>query len=118
MLIILTGCDPVHDILLENNTDETIDVIYQPHLNKIPLNGNHPENFNFQGEEMNKVTLQTNDAIIIGTVAARYNPSPNDIDLDYLEIRHRQDTIRLMGKDKIMTAIHKVEKLDWRLIIK
>lgn len=61
------------------------------------------------------IILDSSETISIGTVVAMYTPSANDIDLDYLEMRFGQDTIRLSGKNAILTTIQKVEKLDWDL---
>ena len=114
----MAGCDPVHDLTLENRTNETIEVIYQPYLENRQLNGKEPEKVNIHGTEMNMVTLDSSETIRIGTITAMYTPSASDIDLDYLEVRYGSDTIRLIGKNAILTTIQKVEKLDWRLIIK
>jgi hypothetical protein len=114
----LTSCDPVHDLKIENRSSKTIDVIYYPNLDIRQILDKKIEKIEIQGKEMNKIMLDSAETINIGTVAARYNPSANDIDLDYLEVRYGQDTIRLIGKNAILTTIQKVEKLDWRIIIK
>lgn len=118
LITILTSCDPVHELTLENRTNETIEVIYQPYLDSRMLNGKQPVKEIIQGQEMNKLILDSNETIRIGTVTAMYTPSATDIDLDYLEVRYSSDTIKLTGKNAILTTIQKVEKLDWRLIIK
>ena len=69
-------------------------------------------------EEMNVIALDSGQSMKIGTVIARYTPLARDIDLDYIEVRYKQDTIRLTGKNAILSTVQKVEKLDWRLIIK
>jgi len=118
ILVTLTSCDPVHTLTLENKTKNKIDVIYYPALDNRQLSGKTPEAIDLRGQEMNKITLDSAETISIGTVVAMYTPSANDIDLDYLEIRYGQDTIQLTGKSAILTTIQKVEKLNWRLIVK
>ena len=54
----------------------------------------------------------------IGKVVARYNPKVTDINLDFLETISGNDTIKLVGKNSIFNFLQKVEKLDWRVIIK
>ncbi|MBD8491339.1 hypothetical protein IFO69_21480 [Echinicola sp. CAU 1574] len=103
---------------LENRTNQAIEVVYQPYLDTRQLNGLEPEKIIIQGQEMNMVTLDSSETITIGIVTAMYTPFASDIDLDYLEIRYGSDTLRLTGKNAILTTIQKVEKLDWRLIIK
>jgi hypothetical protein len=118
ILVTLTSCDPVHTLTLENKTKNKIEVIYYPTLDNRQLGGKTPEAIDLRGQEMNKITLDSAETISIGTVVAMYTPSANDIDLDYLEIRYGQDTIQLTGKSAILTTIQKVEKLNWRLIVK
>jgi len=38
--------------------------------------------------------------------------------LDYLEIRLEHDTLKLVGQNAIFSTLQKVEKLDWRVIIR
>jgi hypothetical protein len=118
ILVSLTSCDPVHTLTLENKTKGKIEIIYYPTLNNRQLGNKTPEAIDLSGQKMNKITLAPAETISIGTVVAMYTPSANNIDLDYLEIRYGQDTIRLTGKNAILTTIQKVEKLDWRLIVK
>ena len=117
-LLALTSCDPVHDLKLENGTNKPIEVIYNPQLDSQQLHNMKVGKVEIRGQEMNRIILDSAETIRIGTVVAMYNPSAHDIDLDYLEVRYGRDTIRLTGKNAILTTIQKVEKLDWRLIIK
>jgi hypothetical protein len=103
---------------LENKTKSKIEIIYYPNLDNGQLGNKTLETIDFRGQKMNKVILDSAEIISIGTVVAMYTPSANDIDLDYLEIRYGQDTLRLTGKNAILTTIQKVEKLDWRIIVK
>jgi len=116
--VTLTSCDPVHTLTLENKTKSKIEIIYYPNLDNGQLGNKTLETIDFRGQKMNKVILDSAEIISIGTVVAMYTPSANDIDLDYLEIRYGQDTLRLTGKNAILTTIQKVEKLDWRIIVK
>lgn len=118
LLFALTGCDPVHELTLENKTNKPIEVIYNPQLDNSQIGNKEVEKIEIEGQEMSKITLDSAETIKIGTVVAMYIPSANNIDLHYLEIRYGKDTIRLTGKHAILTAIQKVEKLDWRLIVK
>ncbi len=118
VLLLMTSCDPVHDLRLENRTNKRIEVIFSPTLDNQDLGDKEITKINFGGRELSSVTLDSAEIIRIGTVTARYNPRPNDIDLDYLEIRMQADTLRLFGKTAIFTTIQKVEKMDWRLIIR
>lgn len=117
-LTILSGCDPVHDLKLENRTDKKIDVIYSPALDQQELEGQQATEIEVHGHTMNLVTLEPTKAIRIGQVSARYNPEPGDIRLDYLEIRFGQDTLRLVGQNAIFSTLQKVDRLDWRMIIR
>lgn len=116
--IALVGCDPVHDIKLENQSGNTIEVLYTPSLENIQINEKQIEKGEYQGRSLDKITLDSTETIRIGTVVARYIPAERDINLEYLEVRNRQDTIRLIGKKAILSTIQKVEKLDWRILIK
>lgn len=118
ILVTLIGCDPVHTLSLENRTKNKIEIIYYPPLGNRQLGNKTPEEFNFIGQKMNKIFLDSAERISIGTVIAMYTPSAKDVDLDYLEIRNGNDTIRLIGKNAILTTIQKIKKLDWRLIVK
>ncbi len=118
VLLLMTSCDPVHDLRLENRTNKRIEVLFSPPIDNQDLGDKDIAKINFGGRELNSVTLDSAETIIIGSVTARYNPRANDIDLDYLEIRMQADTLRLIGKTAIFTTIQKVEKLDWRLIIR
>ena len=118
ILLILTSCDPVHTLNLENRTKGKIEIIYYPTLENRQLGNKTPEAIELRGQKMNKITLDSGENMPIGTVVAMYLPSATDIDLDYLEIRYGQDTIRLTGKNAILTTIQKVKKLDWRLIVR
>ena len=116
--LFITSCDPVHSLKLENKMNTSIEVVFYPTLDTQQLGGKEITQINLNGREFSSVTLDSAETIRIGTVTARYNPKPNDIDLDYLEIRLQSDTLRLIGKTAIFTAIQKVDKLDWRLIVR
>lgn len=118
VLLLMTSCDPVHDLRLENRTNKRIEVIFSPTLDNQDLGDKEVTKINFSRRELNSVMLDSAETIRIGNVTARYNPRPNDIALDYLEIRMQADTLRLIGKKAIFTTIQKVEKLDWRLIVR
>lgn len=115
---ILISCDPVHDLRLENKTDNKIDVIYSPALDLQELNGHEPTGIEVNGQKMNLVTLAPSETIRIGHVVASYNPKPYHIHVEYLEVRLGTDTLRLIGRNSIFSTIQKVESLDWRLIIR
>jgi len=117
-LIILTSCDPVHDLKLENKSNKKIDVIYSPTLDGQELEGQQATEIKVDGRTLNMVTLDPTKTIRIGHVSARYNPRPSDIHLDYLEIRLEHDTLKLVGQNAIFSTLQKVEKLDWRVIIR
>jgi hypothetical protein len=114
----MASCDPVHQLTLENGTRNKIQVIYYPELNSRQLDNKKVETIRMQGREMNKVTLDSAETMTIGTVVARYTPSADDINLDYLEVLNGNDTIKLSGKNAILSVIQKVKSLDYRIIIK
>ena len=87
VLSLLTSCDPVHSLKLENKTSEKIEVLFYPDLDNQELGDKETTKINFNGRELNTVTLDSAETIRIGTVTARYNPRPDDVDLDYLEVR-------------------------------
>ncbi len=117
-LIILVSCDPVHDLKLENKTNRKIDVLYSPMLDQQELEGQLTSDVEYGGQALNLVTLVPTKTIRIGRVSARYNPKPSDIHLAYLEIRLEHDTLKLVGQNAIFSTLQKVEKLDWRIIIR
>jgi hypothetical protein len=117
-LVIMTGCDPVHSLKLENKTNNRIEVVFFPTLDNQDLGNKEATKVNLNGREFNSVILNSAETIRIGMVTARDNPTPNDIGLDYLEVRMQADTLKLIGKTAIFTTLQKVEKLDWRLIIR
>jgi hypothetical protein len=118
ILITFTGCDPVHDVKLENQTRKPIEVFYSPRSDVSYSGNNKSEILKVNGRDLNKIVLDSAETIVIGKVFARYIPQAKDIDIDYLEIQYGSDTIKLIGKHAIFSTIKKVKKLDWRLIIK
>ncbi|SDM17744.1 hypothetical protein SAMN05421823_11118 [Catalinimonas alkaloidigena] len=118
-LLLLTGCDPSHDLRLENRTNEQIEVIYAPHTNDIEeLPNRKISRINVNGRATYRLVLKSSEMIKIGFVSARYIPKPSDVHLDYLELRLTNDTLMFSGKNAIFSAIQEVENLDWRLIIR
>ena len=113
----LTSCDPVHQLRLNNETSKPIVVIYRPLIDISPI-GSKIESFDVNGVAYAKVVLDSGQVMQIGNVVARYNPRPDDVKLDFLEIHIGNDTVKLIGKKSIFSEIQKVDKLDWRLIIK
>jgi|SRR5690606_37124129 len=91
-LLLMTSCDPVHSLKVESKMNTSIEVVFDPTLDSQDLGGKKITQINFNGREFSSVTLDSAETIRIGTVTARYNPKPNDIDLDYLEIRMQSDT--------------------------
>ena len=119
LLFLMTSCDPIHDLKLENRTSEKAEVIFYPDF----LEDEYLKDFivskvKVNGQTMNTLTLEPSKMIRIGTVVARDNPKPRDIELDYLELRFGKDTLRLAGKNAIFSTIQKFDKHDWRLIIR
>jgi hypothetical protein len=97
-LLGLMSCDPVHDLHLENKTDGQIFVQTK------------------KGGKQD--TLVAGASIKIGQCVARYNPIVSDIESDYLKIVDKTDTITLKGRNAIFSMLQKVDKLDWRIIIR
>ena len=110
----LTSCDPVHQLRLDNETSKPVVVIYRPFVDTAPGG----ESFDVNGVTYAKVVLDSGQVMSIGTVVARYTPRPNDVALDFLEICIDNDTMKLVGKKSIFSAIQKVGNLDWRIVIK
>jgi|SRR6185436_3268192 len=113
----LTSCDPVHQLKLDNETSRPIVVIYRPPIDIAPA-GSKIENFDDNGIKYAKAILDSGQVMRIGNVVARYTPRPDDIELDFLEVCIDHDTMKLIGKKSIFSAIQKVDKLDWRLIVR
>jgi hypothetical protein len=113
----LTSCDPVHQLKLDNETSKSVTVIFKPLIDIAPT-GSKIESFEMNGFTYAKTVLDSGQVMQIGNVVARYNPRPDDVELDFLEIHIGNDTMKLIGKKSIFSAIQKVDKLDWRLIIK
>ena len=117
-LLVLMSCDPTHDLKLENQTGNSIEVLYSQSSSVNYLGKNKTETVKINGRELNKIKLDSAEILRIGTVVASYVPRTEDIYIDYLEIHSDMDTIKLTGKHAILSTIQKVKKLDWRLIIK
>lgn len=117
-LTIFASCDPVHQVSLENKTNNKIEVIYFPNLDDQQLGINKPTEITHRGQKMNKLFLDSAETIRIGMVCAHYIPTAEDIALDYLEVRFGRDTMKLIGKNAILTSIQKVSNLDWRMIVR
>ncbi|GIV28782.1 MAG: hypothetical protein KatS3mg027_2596 [Bacteroidia bacterium] len=113
----ITSCDPAHQIKIENKTSQPITVIFKPLMDSAPTDSNFAS-FETNDVLFGKTVLKSGQVLEIGTVAARYNPQPDDIDFDYLEIHIDKDTMKLIGKLSIFSVIQEVDKLDWRLVIK
>jgi hypothetical protein len=112
----LTSCDPVHHLKLENKTQKPIEVIYNS--SGLEPTNEKAEKININGHIYAREVLHCGQKMEIGTVVARYVPKPHDVSLDYLEIHIGNDTMKLIGKKAIFTAIHKVGKLDWRFVVR
>ena len=115
--LFMTSCDPVHTLHLDNETGKAITVIYKPLIDIAPI-GSKIETITINKIQFAQVVLDSDQQMEIGKVTARYTPNETDISLDYLETISGNDTIKLVGKKAIFNFIQKVEKLDWRLIIK
>jgi hypothetical protein len=118
VLAALTSCDPSHDLKIDNQTGKPIEVLYSQSSNVSYFGVNKTEFLKINGRDLNKIILDSAETLRIGIVNARYAPTAEDLDIDFLEIRNSSDTIRLIGKHSILSTIQKVKKLDWRLIIK
>ena len=117
--LLMTSCDPVYEIKLENRTKNRIEVLFSPTLDNLDTENNEITKISLNGRlQINSVTLNPAEMIKIGTIYARYNPELNDIYLEYLEIRMQTDTLRLIGKMAIFSTIQKIKNLDWRLVIR
>lgn len=117
LFLLLMGCDPVHSLQLENGTkDGDLEVLYASDLY---FNDKVIEGYELTGDKSIKRTmLAPGETMEIGTVHARYQPRPDDVKIDYLEIRYRNDTIVLKGRRAIFSTIQKIESLDWRFVVK
>lgn len=115
--LLLAGCDPVHSLLLENGTkDGDLEVLY---ASELYFEDKVIEGYELNGDKsINRTKLAPGETMEIGTVHARYQPKPEDVRLDYLEIRYRNDTIVLRGRHAIFSTIQKIENLDWRFVVK
>jgi hypothetical protein len=113
----LTGCDPVHQIKLDNETGKPVIIIYRPLIEISPARSK-VESFDIDGITYARTVLSSGEFMRIGNVVARYTPRPDDIELDFLEVCIDKDTMKLIGKKSILSAIQKVDKLDWRLLLK
>ncbi len=118
VLTTLTSCDPSHDLIIDNQTGNPIEVLYSQSAEMNYSDTNKKEFLKINGRDLNKIFLDSAETLRIGVVNARYIPIAENIDIDYLEIRNGSDTIKLIGKHAILSTIQKVKKLDWRLIIK
>lgn len=93
-------------------------MLYRPSIDDVLIDGKKIEKEEYQGQKLNKIILDSAETLKIGNVVAAYTPTADDVDLDYLEIRNGQDTIRLTGKRAILSTIQKIKSLDWRLVVK
>jgi hypothetical protein len=96
LLISFIACDPVHGIYLVNKSPNIIVI---------------------QVERKAKFdTLNVEQSILIGKCVAHYEPRINDIELNYLKIISKTDTIELLDKNSIFARVKKIKSLKWRLI--
>lgn len=116
-LLVLISCDPTLDLKLENQTGNSIEVLYSQNSRVDYFGKNKTEIVEINGRELNKIKLDSAEILRIGTVVASYVPRTEDIYIDYLEIHSGSDTIKLTGKHAILSTIQRVKRLDWRLII-
>lgn len=117
LILGISGCDPVHNLKLDNQTSRPVIVIYRPFIDLSPTDSKI-ESFDVNGVTFEKRVLGAGQNMRIGNVVARYTPRPDDVELDYLKVCMDNDTMKLIGKKSIFSAIQKVDKLDWRLILK
>lgn len=94
----LTGCDPVHTLYIENQTNENIFL-------QTKKDGKYD-------------MLSTGSKIKIGNCVAHYNPRVDDIETEYLKIVLKSDTTVLTGKIAIFSMLQKVGKLNWKIIFR
>lgn len=106
----------MYDLKIQNGTATSIEIIYFPQFESDYIPEMNPKEIESHGLKMYNVDLPPGQLMPIGTVVARYNPQPDDIEIEYLEIRMSKDTMRLHGKGAIFSALQKVDKLDWRII--
>jgi hypothetical protein len=116
--MLFVSCDPGHDIKLENQTTKAVQLIYYPQLGEQELGQHKTTEIKYQGRIMHTISLSPSESIEIGHVFGRYTPNSNDIDLEFVEIRSENDTLKLVGKSSIYSTIQMIEKLNWRLVIK
>jgi hypothetical protein len=117
LLLVLSSCDPVHDLHLENQTSKSVIVIYRP-LIEIAPTGRKIESIRRNNITYAKVVLGSGEKMRIGNVIANYIPEVDDVELEFLEICMERDTMKLIGKKSILSAIQEVDKLDWRLVLR
>lgn len=115
--LLMTACDPVHSLTLENQTNRQIEVICYPGLAE-DIEDITSDQIVINGKQMSRIILDTAETMSIGLVIAKNTPSAQDLEMDYLEIRYGKDTLKLSGKNAIFSTIQKVENLNWRLIVK
>lgn len=114
----LTGCDPVHEVKLENKTNKSVEVVVGP-LDDYLLNENTSiDTLTVAGKQYGITKLGSGQLFPIGHVTAHYDPRPDDLYFNYLEIRTAVDTAKFIGNTAIFSALHKEGDLDWRLIIR
>jgi len=116
--ICFISCDPIHDLKIQNGTGSDIEIIYYPQFASNYIPEKHPNEIENLGLKMYSVNLAPDQLMPFGTVVARYNPRPDDIEIEYLEIRMSKDTMIFKGKGAIFSALQKIDKLDWRIVAK
>ena len=100
ILVLCTGCDPVHNIKLENNTNKDVEILIGKSAYSNERSGF--EEIKYKGRIIDMKKIKPNDFVHIGTVVARHQPKMEDIEIDFLEIRmNSNDTITLIGKGAI-----------------
>jgi|GEM_PF-3365511 len=116
LLFLLSSCDPVHTLILENASKESVEIVFQGNLS-IETKG-ELELMQIEGseEEFRKLRLGPDEILPIGTVVASYNPKPSDLDLSYLQISSATDTLKLRNRQEIAELLEKVGRLDWRIV--
>jgi hypothetical protein len=106
VVFLLSACDPVHTLYLENKTSERLYITTAS------------RGYSYRNSDTPPTSLAPGEVMRIGHCVAHYSPRPDDIDYDYLKITSAHDTITLEGKGAIFSMLQKVKSLNWRIIIR
>ncbi len=115
-LAICISCDSTDHLTIYNSLKgESVEII-------VGADDNYQTGFlpfkTLNGDLLYQTFVEPGEIVKVGTVNRNYVPEPDDLNLDYVELRYGGDTIILKGKKAIHNSFYNEEGKFWRYKIK